>query len=99
MEGLGVDSVVLGCVEPAAEFQHPAVEAVKELVEAGLDLKIDANIPAGNREAQRRLVAGPEQLEHVQERIVSRLLNVVDDALELLDGLGRHHELILAETR
>ena len=38
---------------------------------------------------------GPEKLEHVEERVVPRLLDVDDDALELVDGLGRHHELVL----
>src|SRR5689334_19947262 len=63
MEGLGRCAIVLGGVELAAELQYPAVELVKECAKTRLDLKIDADIPAGNREAQRRLVAGPEQLE------------------------------------
>src|SRR6476659_11273037 len=99
VEGLGRGAVVLGGVQAAAELQHPSVEFVEELVEAGLDLKIDADIPTGDREAQRRLVAGPEKLEHVEERVVARLLNVVHDALECIDGIGWHHELVLAETR
>src|ERR1700737_3106334 len=57
MEGLSLDAVVLGCVKPAAELQHAAVEFVEELVEPRFDLEVDADIPAGNREAQRCLVA------------------------------------------
>src|SRR4029077_6084231 len=57
MEGVGLDAVVLGGVQPAAELQHGAVEFVEELVEARFDREVDADIPAGNREAQRRLVS------------------------------------------
>src|SRR3954466_15486479 len=49
MEGLGSGAVVLGGVELAAELQHAAVEFVEEFVEARLDLKVDAHIPAGDR--------------------------------------------------
>ena len=63
----------------------------------GLDREVHADVPAGNREAQRRLVARAEQLEHVEERVVPGALDVDDDPLELLDRLGRHHELVLHE--
>ena len=57
VEGFGGGAGVLGGVEPAAEFQYPPVEFGDELVQAGLDREVDADVPARDREAQRRLVA------------------------------------------
>ena len=52
----------------------------------------------GHREAQRRLVALAEQLEHVEERVVPDAWMSPMICLNSLDGLRRHHELVLQET-
>ena len=77
VEGLGGGAGVLGGVQPAAELQHASVEFVEEFVEPGLDREVDADVPARDREAQRRLVARTEELEHVEERVVPGALDVV----------------------
>src|SRR5262245_14166512 len=99
VEGLGGGAGILGGVQPAAELQHPSVEFVEEFVQPALDREVHANVPAWYRKAQRRLVSRTEQFEHVEERIVTGLLDVDDDGLELVDGLGGHDELVLPEAR
>lgn len=62
MKGFGGGTGVFGGVEPAAEFQYPAVEFADELPQPVLDGEVDADVPAWDGEAERRLVAGPNSL-------------------------------------
>src|SRR6476661_8840072 len=98
VEHLGGGAIVLGGVEPATELEHSLVQSVQQFVEPGPDREVDAYIPTGDGKAQRRLISGAEELEHVEERHVAAGLNVDQDLLELVHRFDGYHELVLPES-
>src|SRR5246127_4980164 len=83
---------------PPAKLQHPAIQFVEDLVEPRLHREIQTHVPAGNREAKRRLISGPEQFEHVERGVMTAGLDVADDLLEFFDRGRWHQELVLREA-
>lgn len=62
MKGFGGGTGVFGGVEPAAEFQYPAVEFADELPQPVLDGEVDADVPARDGKLSGAWLRGPNSL-------------------------------------